>query len=59
MAAEFLVPSIIPMAEFARILAEQALSAPAELAEALTPVSAGTGWLHCNTPNMYQCNPWN
>ena len=43
------------MAEFARILTEQAASLPAELAEALTPVSAGTGWYHCNTPNMYKC----
>ena len=55
MAAEMIVQSIIPMAEFARILAEQAASLPAELAEALTPVSAE---FHCNTPNMYRCYPW-
>ena len=58
MAAEIIVQSILPMAEFARILTEQAASLPAELAEALTPISAGTGWYHCNTPNMYKCYNW-
>ena len=53
MAAEIIVPSIIPMAEFARMLAEQALSAPADLAEALTPVSA-----RCYVPSLYDCYPW-
>jgi hypothetical protein len=55
MAAEFLAPSIIPMAEFARMLAEQALSAPPEIAKSFLPVSAE---YPCNSPSIYRCFPW-